>query len=219
MTVSKKLRDFAQSLVGNRVLYLYLKYLGVKTLTTATLVPVALLAGKTAMEKFLKNVEQKGGAKLPVLDDPLIGNYLKLAGLSAVNITLDTLVPLGTLMFVYNLYINNENQDGGAMNKHVKRVWGNRVLDLFLKYNGIKTLTTATLVPIALIKGKDALEQVLKNKQDGGALVPKNIPLIDDPLLGKYLKLAGLSTISLTMDTLVPLGIVASLYNIYENKD
>mgnify|MGYP001200419915 FL=1 len=219
MTVSKKLRDFAQSLVGNRVLDLYLKYLGVKTLTTATLVPVALLAGKTAMEKFLKNVEQKGGAKLPVLDDPLIGNYLKLAGLSAVNITLDTLVPLGTLMFVYNLYINNENQDGGAMNKHVKRVWGNRVLDLFLKYNGIKTLTTATLVPIALIKGKDALEQVLKNKQDGGALVPKNIPLIDDPLLGKYLKLAGLSTISLTMDTLVPLGIVASLYNIYENKD
>lgn len=219
MTISKKLRDFAQSLVGNRVLDLYLKYLGVKTLTTATLVPVALIAGKSAMEKFLKNVEQKGGANLPVLDDPLIGNYLKLAGLSAVNITLDTLVPLGTLMFVYNLYINKENQNGGALNKHVKRVWGNRVLDLFLKYNGIKTLTTATLVPIALIKGKDALEQVLKNKQDGGALVPKNIPLIDDPLLGKYLKLAGLSTVSLTMDTLVPLGIVASLYNIYENRE
>ena len=77
MTVSKKLRDFAQSLVGNRVLDLYLKYLGVKTLTTATLVPVALIAGKSAMEKFLKNVEQKGGAKLPVLDDPLIGNYLR----------------------------------------------------------------------------------------------------------------------------------------------
>ena len=219
MTVSKKLRNFAQSLVGNRVLDLYLKYLGVKTLTTATLVPVALLAGKSAMEKFLKDVQQKGGAKLPVLDDPLIGNYLKLAGLSAVNITLDTLVPLGTLMFVYNLYINKENQDGGAMNKHVKRVWGNRVLDLFLKYNGIKTLTTATLVPIALIKGKDAIEQVLKNKQDVGALVPKNIPLIDDPLLGNYLKLAGLSAVSLTMDTLVPLGIVASLYNIYENEE
>ena len=76
MTVSKKLKDFAQSLVGNRVLDLYLKYLGVKTLTTATLVPVALIAGKSAMEKFLKNVEQKGGAKLPVLDDPLNGNYL-----------------------------------------------------------------------------------------------------------------------------------------------
>lgn len=219
MTVSKKLRDFAQSLVGNRVLDLYLKYLGVTTLTTATLVPVALLAGKSTMEKFLKNVEQKGGATLPVLDDPLVGNYLKLAGLSAVNITLDTLLPLGTLMFVYNLYVNNENQDGGAMNKHVKRVWGNRVLDLFLKYNGIKTLTTATLVPIALIKGKDMLERVLKSKQDGGALVPKNIPIVDDPLLGNYLKLAGLSAVSLTMDTLVPLGIVASLYNIYENRE
>ena len=85
-----------------------------------------------------------------------------LAGLSAVNITLDTLVPLGTLMFVYDLYINKENQNGGVLNKHVKRVWGNRVLDLFLKYNGIKTLTTATLVPLLLLKEKMLLNKSLK---------------------------------------------------------
>tara|TARA_B100001094_G_C18036963_1_gene723038 strand:- start:298 stop:960 length:663 start_codon:yes stop_codon:yes gene_type:complete len=219
MNVSKKLRNFAESLVGNRVLDLYLKYIGVKTITSATLVPVALIAGKDAMEKFLNNRKQDGGAtKLPVLDDPLIGNYLKLAGAATLNITMETLIPLGTLMLVYNLYTNHESQQGGAMNKHVKRVWGNRVLDLFLKYNGIKTLTSATLVPLALIKGKDMLEDVLKGKQRGGALIPKNMPIIDDKLLGNYLKLAGLSTVSLTFDTLVPLGLVAALYNIYENR-
>jgi hypothetical protein len=218
MAVGKQLRQFAESLVGNRVLDLYLKYIGITTLTSTTLVPVALIAGKGAMEKFLKGRKQSGGAKLPVLDDPLIGNYLKLAGLSTINITLDTLIPLGTLMLVYNLYVHGESQSGGAMNKHVKRVWGNRVLDLFLKYNGIKTLTSATLVPFALIKGKDMLEDVLKGKQQGGALIPKNIPMLDDPLIGNYLKLAGLSAASITLDTLVPLGIVATLYNIYENN-
>ena len=210
MAVGKQLRQFAESLVGNRVLDLYLKYIGITTLTSTTLVPVALIAGKGAMEKFLKGRKQSGGAKLPVLDDPLIGNYLKLAGLSTINITLDTLIPLGTLMLVYNLYVHGERQSGGAMNKHVKRVWGNRVLDLFLKYNGIKTLTSATLVPFALIKGKDMLEDVLKGKQQGGALIPKNIPMLDDPLIGNYLKLAGLSAASITLDTLVPLGIVAT---------
>jgi hypothetical protein len=218
MAVGKQLRQFAESLVGNRVLDVYLKYIGIKTLTSTTLVPVALIAGKDAMEKFLKSRKQRGGSKLPVLDDPLIGNYLKLAGLSTINITLDTLLPLGTLMFVYNLYVNGESQNGGAMNKHVKRVWGNRVLDLFLKYNGIKMLTSATLVPLALIKGRDILEDVLKGKQRGGALIPKNIPMLDDPLIGNYLKLAGLSAASITLDTLVPLGIVATLYNIYENN-
>ena len=36
MNVSKKLRNFAESLVGNRVLDLYLKYIGVKTLTSVS---------------------------------------------------------------------------------------------------------------------------------------------------------------------------------------
>ena len=84
---SKKLYKFGSDLVGNRVFDLYIKYMGIKTLTSATLVPVALLLGKDAMESFLMDVEQTGGAMLddlPVLDDPLVGNYLKLAGLSTL---------------------------------------------------------------------------------------------------------------------------------------
>lgn len=216
---SKKLYKFGSDLVGNRVFDLYLKYMGIKTLTSATLVPVALLLGKDAMENFLMDVEQSGGAlldDLPVLDDPLVGNYLKLAGLSTLEISAGTLVPLGVLMLVYDLYMNQENQKGGSLKKFVKRAYGNRVVDLFAKYQGLKTLTSATLVPFALILGRDALESLLKDDQQiGGALIPANLPLLDDPLLGNYLKIAGLSVLQLTPNTLVPLGVVAVLYNLY----
>ena len=53
--VNNKLKKFVKSLVGNRVLDLYLKYKGITILTTATLVPVALLLGKNAFEEFILN--------------------------------------------------------------------------------------------------------------------------------------------------------------------
>lgn len=219
-SVKKELKKFVNMLVGNRVFDVYLKYMGIKTLTTATLVPVALLAGKDAFEEFLKEekIKQTGGKNLPILDDPLVGNYLKLAGLSTLNVTLNTLVPLGTLMLVYELYENKESQKGGNLNKYVKRIYGHRVFDLFLKYQGIKTLTSATLVPFALLLGRDALEDVFNDKQKGGSIIPDDLPIFDDPLLGNYLKLAGLSVLELTGDTLVPLGIIAVLYNTYLKK-
>ena len=196
--VKADLRKFVNMLVGNRVFDVYLKYMGIKTLTTATLVP--------------------GGKNLPVLDDPLVGNYLKLAGLSTLNVTLSTLVPLGTLMLVYELYEKKESQKGGNLNKYVKRIYGHRVFDLFFKYQGLKTLTSATLVPFALLLGRDALEDVFNDNQKGGSVIPEDMPVLDDPLLGNYLKLAGLSVLELTADTLVPLGIVAVLYNTYLKK-
>lgn len=210
---SQKIKKFATDLVGNRVFDVYLKYMGIKTLTSATLVPVALIVGRDALESFMKDYSQKGG-ELPVLDDPLIGNYLKLAGISTIDITMSTLVPIGVLMLIYDLYLNNESQNGGSLNKHVKRVWGNRVFDLFSKYLGIKMLTSATLVPMALILGKQQLENLLTDEQSGG-FIPDGIPILDDPLLGNYLKLAGLSTVQLSTNVLVPLGIVAVLYNLY----
>tara|TARA_B100000900_G_scaffold389355_1_gene382175 strand:- start:285 stop:947 length:663 start_codon:yes stop_codon:yes gene_type:complete len=214
-SINDRLYNFATGLVGNRVFDLYLKYMGIKTLTTATLVPIALIMGKQELEKFIKTTKQEGGSKnLPVLDDPLIGNYLKLAGLSGASFSLNTLVPLGTLMLIYELYMKKESQTGGNMTSYVKRVYGNRVVDLFLKYKGIKMLTSSTLVPIALILGKNMLEKVLSGKQVGGA-IPDDLPFLDDPLLGNYLKVTGLSALSLTMDTMVPLSILAVLYNIY----
>ena len=123
--VSNKLYNFGKSLVGNRVFDVYLKYMGIKTLTTATLVPVALIAGQQAMEKFVNELKQTEGANLPVLDDPLVGNYLKLAGLSTLNISLNTLVPLGTLMLVYELVNKGSLQQGGNLSGYVKKIYGN----------------------------------------------------------------------------------------------
>ena len=84
---------------------------------------------------------------------------------------------------------------------------------------GIKALTSATLVPFALLFGRDAFKDFVfdEPEQAGGGKVkiPKNIPLVDDPLLGSYLKVMGLSVLDLSMQTLVPLGILMALYNLY----
>ena len=214
--ISSKLYHFASGLVGNRVIDLYLKYNGIKMLTTATLVPVALLLGKEAFEKIIKK-QQGGKRKIPVIDDPLIGNSLKLAGVvSLANVSPYTLVPIGVLMFLYNVYEKNSSQVGGAeITQYIQDTWGNRVFDLFLKYKGIRLLTPATMVPFGLILGKDVLKDVFEQKGGSKMDIPKNLPVIDDPLIGNYLKLAGLTTLQLTPNTLIPLGLLALLYNIY----
>ena len=110
-----------------------------------------------------------------------------------------------------------KKQIGGVKVKDfVSELVDNRVLDLYLKYMGIKTLTTATLVPFALIMGRDKFEDVIKSfvkgGQKGGAAVLQNkIPFLDDPLLGAYLKIAGLSTLTLSPATLIPIGILMTI--------
>ena len=101
------IKGFTKKLVDNRVLDMYLKYMGIKTLTTATLVPMALIMGRDLFESTIKQIkesDQSGGNflddKIPVLDDNLIGNYLKIAGLTALNLSPSTLVPLGVLMII-----------------------------------------------------------------------------------------------------------------------
>lgn len=222
-TVSNKLRDFGRKLVGNRFFDLYIKYNGIKLLTTATLVPVALIMGKNAFEEYIvEQRSQDGGmipSNLPVIDDPLVGTYLKLAGLTSVTaLTPQTLVPLGVAMLLYDVYERSQSggQKGGAeLMKYAKSVWGNRVLDIFVKYQGLKVLTSATLVPFALLMGRDVLEDILTGDQEGGSPIPDDLPIVDDPLVGNYLKLAGVSTLSLSSGTLLPLGLVAVLYHLY----
>jgi hypothetical protein len=112
----------ARALVGNRVLDLYLKYLGVTTLTSATLVPFALVLGRDAFEAVVQEMRrqrpskgQHGGVKIPVVDDRLFGTYLKLAGLTVLEFTPTTLVPLGVLMAAYHYWAKKTGkQFGGA---------------------------------------------------------------------------------------------------------
>ena len=236
--VSRKLWRFTAGLVDNRILDLYLKALGVTTLTTATVLPFALLLGRDAFRVVVENIQanrtmdsaQKGGMKIPILDDPLVGNFLKLSGLSAISFTPTTLVSLGVLMVIWHMWSNRKQrggskvkQSGGRIGRYIRETYKNRVLDLYLKALGITTLNTAVMVPFAILLGRDAFRFVItdeaKGRQMGGKiLIPKKIPVIDDPLLGNYLKLAGLTVIDLSATTMIPLALAMVLYHIYERS-
>jgi hypothetical protein len=89
--------------------------MGIKTLTTATLVPIGLILSKDYVETLLMK-EQTGGfvdGELPIFDNKLVGTYLKLAGLSVLDLSPATLLPLGTVMIIYDLAI--KNMTGGAL--------------------------------------------------------------------------------------------------------
>ena len=66
--------DFTNKFVNNRVLDLYLKILGVTTLTPTTLVPIALIYGQKAFMKYIKYLTYLGfyyQDLYPVVTSPL----------------------------------------------------------------------------------------------------------------------------------------------------
>ena len=226
--ISQKLYDFGSSLVGNRVFDLYLKFKGITTLTQVTLVPLALVLGQQAFRKYLKGRirgDQSGGdIEIPIVDSKGIGTYLKLAGLYHLPLATGTLVPLGVLMALYEMYMTQQQRGGGppslsGFRRFAEGLVGNRVLDLYLKYKGITTLTPYTLVPIALILGHNVFKKYVsaqrKGRQYGGK---KRLPFVDDPLIGNYLKLAGLYHLPLTAGTLVPLGVIMVMYQLFNEQ-
>jgi len=126
MEVSNKLFKFVKKVNDNRIFDIYIKYMGIKTLTTATLVPLGLIMGQDTLAKAINfiinsdnNTENQTGGnylenKIPVLDDNLIGSYLKLSGLTAVNLSPATLIPLGIIMSLFEIYNRNSNKVGGG---------------------------------------------------------------------------------------------------------
>ena len=116
---------------------------------------------------------------------------------------------------IYKTSGGGKSQLGGQNVKSwLKKILGNRVFDLYVKYMGIKTLNTATLVPFGLILSRDYIEAFLKEDQVGGSFLEKDLPFIDNKLVGTYLKLVGLSVMDLTPHTLVPLGAAMVLYDL-----
>lgn len=125
-----KFYDFVGQFVDNRVLDVYLKYLGITTLNPTTLVPIALIFGQQSFEDvvkhFKKKREQSGGKRnIPVLDNKVVGPYLKIAGLTALSLSLDTLVPLGLVMAIWHAVRSHEKkkevkeQMGGGIGKFI----------------------------------------------------------------------------------------------------
>ena len=114
---TNKAYKFVYKFIDNRVLDIYLKYLGITTLTPTTLVPLALIAGQDAFKHFLKEMNRKNqvGGQIPIIDNSLIGPFLKIAGISQLNLSLNTLVPLGLAMAIYKTFVkqNKKKQRGG----------------------------------------------------------------------------------------------------------
>jgi hypothetical protein len=115
------LKSFVKQMSDNRVLDIYLKYLGITLLTPATLVPIALIMGKETFQQVVNDMKkndkivQDGGEgfldiRIPIIDSNLVGNGLKLAGLTALNVSPYTLVPLGVLMYIYDKFSKGEKQ-------------------------------------------------------------------------------------------------------------
>ena len=123
---------------------------------------------------------------------------------------------------VYTTTGGSSQTGGVSVKKFIKKVTDNRLLDVYLKYMGIKTLTTSTLVPLGLIMGSDylaeAINVIINSEQSGGNFLENKIPVLDDELIGNYLKISGLSLVNLDPATLVPLGILMVLYNMYTSN-
>jgi hypothetical protein len=112
-------------------------------------------------------------------------------------------------------HLLQQQQHGGAnLNDFVRRVTSNRVLELYLKYLGLTTLSSTTLVPFALLLGRDYFQKYLmkKSQRGGGELVPRKIPFVDNPAIGTFLVLAGIPLVGLNANTLVPLGVLMIVY-------
>ena len=56
-------------------------------------------------------------------------------------------------------------------------------------------------------------------KGGGDLELPDDLPVLDDPLLGNYLKLMGIGSLSLTANTLIPLGLLSLIYFIYLDEN
>lgn len=131
------LYKYASTLVNNRVLDLYLKALGVATLTPTTLVPLALIMGATTFsdtvedmlalekragdskkKKRVKKVHSKDDLYVPILDDAVFGTYTKYAGAAAqLALSPFTLIPIGLAVALYEFFSlekESKEQKGGG---------------------------------------------------------------------------------------------------------
>lgn len=113
--------NFVKKLTDNRVLDLYLKYMGITLVSPAALVPFGLLLGRDFFEYAVKRLSQSGGRlpeipdDIPVVDDELFGFYLKILGLGSLStVSPMTLVPLGVIMYLYDSFVKNQVGGGGC---------------------------------------------------------------------------------------------------------
>ena len=129
MPSMNEVNRFVRRVMNNRVFDLYLKYLGITILTPSTLVPIALIMGVETFHKVVRDMKrndenvQRGGKslldiKIPVIDNRIIGNGLKIAGIYGLSsISPYTLIPVGVLMLIYERMRSNNGSRSKSRSK------------------------------------------------------------------------------------------------------
>uniref|UniRef100_A0A6C0B570 Uncharacterized protein n=1 Tax=viral metagenome TaxID=1070528 RepID=A0A6C0B570_9ZZZZ len=165
----KNVTDFLKKILGNRVFDLYLKYLGITSLTTSTLVPFGLVLSAEYADKIIK--KKKVGKftkdRLPIIDNSLVGNYLKIAGLSLLELTPATLLPLGVIMVIYEL----------AMKNLIKQKGGRLTIGSTIPPNFVQKIDAVVSGQsgAGLFEAYDLLNPKLQQECAAGSCLPNNI--------------------------------------------
>ena len=165
----KNVTQFLKKILGNRVFDLYLKYLGIASLTTSTLVPFGLVLSAEYADKIIKkkSLGKFDKSRIPILDNSMIGNYLKIVGLSLLELTPATLLPLGVIMIIYELGIKNLiKQTGGRLS-----IGSTIPANFVQKIDAIVSGQTGA----GLFEAYDLLNPKIQQECGGGACGPNNI--------------------------------------------
>jgi hypothetical protein len=194
-----KVMDVMVRALNNPVLGAYLKIQAVKKLTPETLVPLGILM---VVHNQLVNqgaISRKGGL------------YESIGG--SKNLTADTKLPFKTILGG-NISEKKNYSGGYKVGGAPIPLLDNAVLSTYLKLKGISTLTPETLVPLGILMylynehgdlvgaSLDKLKGFMGGKRRTGGL----LPLLNDPLLGAYLKSKAIK--KLTPKTLVPFALI-----------
>jgi len=218
MDIKRKIHNilysFSINLVGKYAINLYMSKIKIKMLHTNTRIPIAILSGKKTFLKYIKSKKFGKNPSYQLVFDPLIYNYLQLGGINQEDISNKTIAPIGIIRFIYFMYVNNIYRDKGYLDKFIKKYIDINIPVILKHTRGIHILRTSTLIPIALIIEKKQLYNYLVYNKDS-KLLYKNYKFIKDPLLSEYLQLINLSTENIYLSTLVPLGLLLVLYNLY----
>lgn len=229
-----KINKMIDELIGLSFFHSYLKKekKSKKTVSTTTMVPLAMLFGKKAFQQKmnsmkkpkLQNLEDLIKTTYKIQDSNLFGVYLGLFGLTKTKIVIDKIIPLGILYSLYELMKFNDTPNNFKMK--IQSVIGCENLSCYQKFLCINEVSSSTLFPIAFLYGKDKFHSTIItdikttnsifNKSND--LIPKQktkSPFLKESMLQVYLSILDLKTSDLRYNTLIPIGLLLSIYDLY----
>ena len=166
-----KLNDMIDNLIGLKLFHKFLKKhkININSVSTTTMVPLAMLFGKKTFiyemknknSHNLRNLEDIIENEYKLNDDNLFGVYLGLFGLNKSKIELKKTIPLGILYSLYKLMQFNDSSQNFILK--IYSIIGEENLKVYKHFLSIKNINSATLFPLAFILGKKQFESTIIN--------------------------------------------------------